>query len=246
MSTYKIGQQIDSIIAPRTAPPRAPDSGVWCVVRAESQREKTAEASLRDAGYGVYAPRYKVRMRDRTRHRRMIVAVRPLFGALRVRAVRSAHRALVPPRQAARGVRSLVKLGASTIVPAAAVEALRRKEADNFGCAYRVEQLLAKFTIGDPVRINEGPFAGLDGIIDAVLAGTIDGETGIVALANLFGRVVRISGLSADDVERLQSATSLPRNGKVQRDHRPTGPSPTKTVRGAAARGKIPVKPKNN
>jgi transcription antitermination factor NusG len=193
--------------------------------------KKTAEASLRAAGYGVYVPRYKVRMRDRSRHRKMIVVVRPLFGAY-VFVQFDPHIEPWSRLATLRGVRSLVKLGAAMTVPAAAIEALRCKEAENFGRALSPRP---QFLLGQAVRITVGPFTGIDGIIEAVLTGTIDGETGIVALANLFGRTVRISGLSAEDVATVEKA---PRPCRACAQPKRTshaaapGPSSTKTERG--------------
>ena len=205
MTTWKKGDHAGYVVRKAARPAieiEQDPARRWFVVNAEHRREKTAEASIKDAGYLVYVPRYKVRARDRSRHRKWIQVERPLFGSYLFVAAAEGESA-ASRIEAARGVRALVRIGERlAAVPDLAIDKMRREQAHNFGQPYRAEQVNTDLAVGEAVRITDGAFSGFYAVIEAVVTGAIDGAAGITALASLFGREVKISGLTADQVER--------------------------------------------
>lgn len=188
----QLGENFEACPWPRRSAARR-----WCIVQTEYRRERTAESEITAAGYLVYVPRYKTRMREQRNHRRWIDTVKPLFpGYLFVDVADEAIPAEWLARQ--RGVRDLVRQGIEPVrVPDRVIDRLRTDEGVNFLQPYRSTGPAVPYAVNDPVRITDGPFTGFYGTIERV-----DAADRITALIELFGRVNPVSGLSVDQIER--------------------------------------------
>lgn len=168
----------------------------WCIVQSEYRREATAEKEIGDAGYLVYVPRFKTKVRDRSM-RKWIDTTRPLLpGYLFVDCADEAVPVAWLNRQ--RGVRDVLRQADQPIrIPDLVIEQLRRDEGINFNQPYRAAGHGVPLEIDQPVRITDGPFTGFYGLV-----GRIDGATRITVFIELFGGVNPVRNLTIDQLER--------------------------------------------
>lgn len=168
----------------------------WCIVQSEYRREKTAEDEIKGAGYLVYVPRFKTRVRDRS-ERKWIDAERPLLpGYLFVDCADEP----VPAVWLAcrRGVRDVLRQGDQVVlVPDRVIEQLRCDQGINFGQPYRSTGPALPLAVDDQVRITDGPFTGFYGLV-----GHIDVADRITVFIELFGGVNPVRNLTIDQLSR--------------------------------------------
>jgi transcriptional antiterminator RfaH len=153
----------------------------WYVVHTRPNAEAVAAHHLIRQGFPVFLPRYP----KRRRHARMIEIVpRPLFPRYLFVAVNLA-------KDRWRAIRSTIGVAALVChgdrpapVPEGVVEALLERCDDNHLIDIGNQP---NYFSGDPVRILDGAFANLIGIIDRMT----DGDR-VAVLLNLMGRSVRV------------------------------------------------------
>lgn len=139
-----------------------PGSRQWCAVTIQHDADRTAEQHVNALGYETYLPRYKIEVRDRRRHRRLIEVERPLFvGYLFARL-----NPLLDPWGAIErtmGVRRLVYgVGRRpSVIPTAFIHELKVRAHSNFALPSKRRDQAPTFNRGDAVRICTGPLAGL-------------------------------------------------------------------------------------
>ena len=133
----------------------------WYLIHSKPQQEGTALAHLERQGFEAFLPRMRRQVRHAGRWREKVEAMFPRYLFVRLDA---AEQDWAPIRSTV-GVSRLVRFGAEPArVPEGLVEALRAR-ADEAGIV-QVEAT-ADFSPGQRVRVLEGPFAGLEGIIQA-------------------------------------------------------------------------------
>lgn len=156
----------------------------WYAVFCKPRQEAIAEENLALQGYWVHLPRISVRRRL---HGRWIDTVEALFPRYIFIRVNPALQSTAPVRST-RGVTGLVRFGSEpAIVPTAVVDALIER-ADGVTGVHQDSRRL--FRPGDPVKVVEGPFTGMEGIFNEQ-----DGEKRVIVLLGLLGKAnkVRIS-----------------------------------------------------
>ncbi|MBT8765806.1 transcription/translation regulatory transformer protein RfaH [Metapseudomonas boanensis] len=143
----------------------------WYVVQCKVRQEERAEENLRRQDYVCYHPKFR---RERLVKGRREIAEESLFpGYLFVHLSQEDNWG---PLRSTRGVNRIVSFGNQpAVLSDGLIEQLQRREHEP--C---VEELLS---IGERVRINEGPFADLEAIFLAM-----DGETRVVLLLNFLQR----------------------------------------------------------
>lgn len=152
----------------------------WICISTHPKKENLALDNLGRQGFEAYCPK----VQKRVRHARQTKDVlRPLFPGYVFAAV---HRDMTRWRscQSTYGVRSVVHAGdRPCFLPPGFVEALRRREIDG-----AIIRRIPTFTIGQRVRLEQGPF---DGMIATIVE--MNDRDRLVVLTELLSRRVRIS-----------------------------------------------------
>lgn len=151
----------------------------WYVVSCKPRQEVVAQENLRRQGFEVYLPRIRVRQRRRDRWVESVQVLFPRYLFVHVdRGVQS-----TASIRSTRGAVGLVRFGGEpATVPSRVIAAIIERE----GAGVH-DQLQPAFQPGDPVRMLEGPFAGIDGIFASA-----DGEKRAVLLIELLGKTNRV------------------------------------------------------
>jgi transcriptional antiterminator RfaH len=136
-------------------PSEAHDEG-WYVLRCKSREEDRAIEHLANQGFEAFAPGCRVTRRVGTVRRKLSEPMFPGYAFVRLSSTRHDWSTL----RSTRGVMQLVRFGATAPrVPAGVIDALRRLDGIDLDA-----QAAARLQPGDPVRLLDGPFAGLQGV----------------------------------------------------------------------------------
>ncbi|MBI3596668.1 MAG: transcription/translation regulatory transformer protein RfaH [Nitrospirae bacterium] len=129
----------------------------WYAVNTKPRQEKLAELSLQRLGVETFSPRLK---QNRLIRKRRQTVIRPLFpGYLFARFNLDNHYRTV---NYAQGVRRIVTFGsAPTTVDEEMIESIKSRLLD--GC---VTVQTPSFSAGQTVRVQSGPFQGLEAIFE--------------------------------------------------------------------------------
>jgi len=162
----------------------------WYVVHTKPRQEDLALDQLQRQCYGIYLPRYK-------RIKRMSDRQAPLWEPMFPRYVfvqpESSQHSLAPIRSTL-GVSNLVRFGnIPAVVPLEVMQRIRAFEAERNQLSL---QQISPLKEGVAVRIAQGPFAGLEGLISDV------SNQRIVVLMQLLTKETRVS-VSAHQIEVL-------------------------------------------
>lgn len=148
----------------------------WYLVYAKPRQEALAKANLERQGYEIYLPLLRT---PRRRLGRRVIQIEPMFPRylfIRLDKIRDNW----APIRSTFGVSRLVRFGAEpTPVPDDLVAALQSRD-DQSGVQDRP---LHEFKHGEPVRIEEGPFVGYQGIFLAKSS-----RERVVVLLNIVGK----------------------------------------------------------
>ena len=154
----------------------------WYVVYCKPRQEEVAEENLLRQGFRVYLPRVRS---TRRRRGQWVDAVEPLFHRYIFIQVDPTWRSTAPVRST-RGVVGLVRFGEQlAVVPDEVINALLQREDPASGLHQDNRPL---FCVGDPVKLVDGPLAGMEGIFAQE-----DGEKRVTVLLELLGKINRIS-----------------------------------------------------
>jgi len=166
-------------IGQRNIDPASAAQRCWYVVSCKPRQELQAQENLRRQGFEVYLPRLKVRQRRRDRWVESVQVLFPRYLFVHVdRAAQS-----TASIRSTRGAVGLVRFGAEpATVPNRVIAAIIEREDAGLD-----DDLQPAFQSGDPVRMLEGPFAGMDGIFASA-----DGEKRAVLLIELLGKTNRV------------------------------------------------------
>jgi transcriptional antiterminator RfaH len=152
----------------------------WYAVLCKPRREVLAETNLVNQGYSVFLPRLATQSR---RDGKWIDTVEPLFPRYLFLAETSEQQGLAPVRSTL-GVSDLVRFGGQpATVPESVVNSLReRLDPATGACAQR-----NVFKRGAPIKLRDGPFAGLDGVFDLAA-----GENRVFVLLDFLGKINKV------------------------------------------------------
>jgi transcriptional antiterminator RfaH len=154
--------------------------GNWYLVYTKARQEYAAAQGLREQDYVVYLPRLCQRRRVRGRLTNVIGVLFPRY--LFVAPGRDGQS--IAPVGSTPGVQKLVRFGALFLpVGENVIAALKAREDPDSGCHRLAPPALQP---GARVRIDTGPFAGLDGIFEARVA-----QDRVVILLDLLGQQAR-------------------------------------------------------
>lgn len=152
----------------------------WYLVYSKPRQEEVASRNLRQQGFDTYLPLVRT---TRRRAGRRITAVEALFPRYLFVKLDPALDNWSPIRSTI-GVTSLVRFGNEPAeVPESLLEFLRRREDDS---GMQVVDT-GKLDPGQPVRVEEGPLAGYEGIFLAR-----SGRDRVVVLLDILGRKARL------------------------------------------------------
>lgn len=149
----------------------------WYAVHCKPRQEAVAEENLLRQGYRTYLPRI---CNARRRKGQWINTTEPLFPRyLFIRVDPTRH--TIAPVRSTRGVSCLVRhCGVPVTIPEEIIEAIMRRAEANSGLHHDVRPL---FCAGEPVRLLEGPLAGMEGVFTEEC-----GEKRVIILLELLGK----------------------------------------------------------
>lgn len=161
----------------------------WYAIQTKPLKEREVAKRLTDLGLEVFLPWLRTRRRIGSRHQWVLVPLFPgyLFSFLDM--VESGKAARYSP-----GVKDFLKFGSQLAeVRQEIIDALRER------CPEGVAQMdLVSAKPGDAVRINEGPFSGLE----AVFEKSLKGSERVAVLLDILGRQTRLE-LPAEAIGRV-------------------------------------------
>ena len=159
----------------------------WYLVHTKPSGEVVAQANLERQAYEVYFPRLKQTARYRGGWRERVGALFPGYIFLRLDEGRQA----LDPVRSTLGVAAVVRFGARySVVPDAVITDLRKRADPRTGLHMLNHRV--SLSPGTPVRVLEGPFAGLECVFERAV-----GAERVLVLLNLLGRETRVH-LSVD------------------------------------------------
>ena len=149
----------------------------WFAVCCKPRQELVAQENLLRQGFHVYLPRIRLKKRRQGRWMDVVEALFPRYVFIRTDPVKKSLASV----RSTRGVVGLVRFGEQPAVVADQVmDALLQRE-DPGSSLHQDSRPL--FEAGMPVRLLEGPFAGMDGIFVQE-----DGEKRVIVLLELLGK----------------------------------------------------------
>jgi transcriptional antiterminator RfaH len=153
----------------------------WVVVNTQANREMIALDHLTRQHFSTYCPVVRRRVRHARQTREVL---RPLFSGylfVRMCANGPGYRSIAFTR----GVRSLVRFGERpALLSDTFICELKSREIDG-----AIVQCMSRYSIGQAIRVTDGPFADLVGTIVAL----DDDRARIVALLNFLSRPVKVN-----------------------------------------------------
>jgi len=166
------------------------DSDKWYAVCCKPRQESVAEENLLRQGFRVYLPRIRIRQRRRGHWIDAVEVLFPRYIFIRL----DPRRRSTAPVRSTRGVVGLVRFGGQpAVVPDAVMEALREREDAASGLH---EDKRPLFNAGEPVKMVDGPLAGMEGIFTQ-----LDGDKRVIVLLELLGKANKVT-VSRDWVAR--------------------------------------------
>jgi transcriptional antiterminator RfaH len=151
----------------------------WYAIRTKPNREKEVEKRLSALNLAVFLPWMRTRRRIGTRFHWVLVPLFPGYLFCRLDIVISGKAARYSP-----GVKDFLTFGNRVAeIGSDIIQGLRERCPD--GVAH-IEPVTAK--PGDTVRINEGPFSGLE----AVFEQSLKGSERVAVLLEILGRQTRL------------------------------------------------------
>ena len=153
----------------------------WFAVCCKPRQELVAQENLMRQGFHVYLPRIQLKRRRRGQWAEVIEALFPRYIFIRA----DTDKQSIASVRSTRGAIGLVRFGGQPAVVADEVmdALIQREDADT--SLHQDSRPL--FRVGEPVRLIEGPLAGMEGVFVQE-----DGEKRVVVLMELLGKANRI------------------------------------------------------
>lgn len=144
----------------------------WYVATTKTNQESIAERELRKQGYRPWNPRVRDRLTVRRKfseHVRHVI--RPYFpNYIFVNFDCELDRWW--PIKSTKGISGILSQGEFLIpVRRGVIEALIEGSNEDFLIDERVDEVVRKFSVGDVVKVTDGPFSGFSGPIDQMNSG---------------------------------------------------------------------------
>ena len=153
----------------------------WFAVCCKPRQELVAQENLLRQGFHVYLPRIRLKRHRRGQWLDVIEVLFPRYIFIRLDPVKSS----IAPVRSTRGVVGLVRFGGQPAVVADEVMAALIQREDSDSSLHQDSRPL--FCSGEPVRLVEGPLAGMEGIFVQE-----DGEKRVIVLLELLGKANKI------------------------------------------------------
>jgi len=154
----------------------------WYSVFCKPRQETVAEENLQRQGFHVYLPRIRTRHRRRGQWVGAVEAFFPRYLFIRIDPLRRSTATV----RSTRGVVSLVRFGREpAVIPDTVIGALLQREDAASGLHLDNRSSICA---GDPVKLVDGPLAGMEGIFAAE-----NGEQRVTVLLEFLGKTNKIS-----------------------------------------------------
>lgn len=153
----------------------------WFAISCKPRQEWVARDNLLRQGFHVYLPRIQVKKRRRSQWVDVIEVLFPRYLFIRIDPAKNS----IAPIRSTLGVVGLVRFGGQPAVVADEVmNALFQRENPDTRLHQDNQPL---FNVGEPVRMIEGPLAGLEGIFVQE-----EGEKRVIVLLELLGKANKV------------------------------------------------------
>ena len=153
----------------------------WFAVCCKPRQELVAQENLLRQGFHVYLPRIRLQRRRRGQWLDVIEALFPRYIFLRIDPLMSS----IAPVRSTRGVVGLVRFGGQPAVVADEIMDTLLQREDAHSSLHQDDRPL--FSAGEPVRLVEGPLAGMEGVFVQE-----DGEKRVIVLLELLGKANKV------------------------------------------------------
>jgi transcriptional antiterminator RfaH len=151
----------------------------WYAIQTKTNKEKEVERRLCDLGIEIFLPWMRTRRRIGSRFHWVLVPLFPGYLFCRLDLMESGKAARYSP-----GVKDFLKFGNQIAeVRSEIVQTLRERCPDGVA---QINPVTAQY--GDAVRINEGPFSGLEAIFER----SLKGSERVAVLLEILGRQTRL------------------------------------------------------
>jgi transcription elongation factor/antiterminator RfaH len=161
----------------------------WYAMQTKANKEKEVEKRLSDLRIEVFLPWMRTRRRIGSRFHWVLIPLFPGYLFCRLDLLESGKVARYAP-----GVKDFLKFGNHIAeVGGAIVTSLRERCPEGIA---QIELMSAK--PGDPVKINEGPFSGLEAIFEKKMKGS----ERVAVLLEILGRQTRLV-LPSETIEKI-------------------------------------------
>jgi transcriptional antiterminator RfaH len=161
----------------------------WYAFQTKANREREVEKRFLDLEFEVFLPWMKARRRIGNKFHDVLVPLFPGYLFSRLDLVMSGKAARYCP-----GVKDFLKFGSEIVEGGEDIVASLRSRCP--GGIAQVEPLAVR--PGDAVKINEGPFSGLEAIFER----RMKGSERVAVLLNILGRQTRLV-LSSEIIEKV-------------------------------------------
>jgi transcriptional antiterminator RfaH len=174
----------------------------WYLIHSKIRQEKQALENLVYQGYECYLPLFPA---EKLRRGKLSIADVPLFPRyLFIRLGTEVPDKSWGPIRSTKGVSALVRFGDQpAMADDALIAFLKSRE------RMLVDAPARLFAPGDPVRLSEGPFAGIEGIYQMA-----DGESRAMVLIEMLGKAtplrVKVGGLRSNDSTTRSAMPVIP------------------------------------
>jgi transcriptional antiterminator RfaH len=156
------------------------ESGLrWYTIQTKGNREREVAKRLGDLELEIFLPWLRTRRRVGGKFQWVLIPLFPGYLFCRLDLIASGKAARYAP-----GVKDFLKFGnAISAIPDEIILTLRER------CPQGIAEILSDgINPGDPVKINEGPFAGLDAVFEKKMRGA----ERVAVLLNILGRQTRL------------------------------------------------------
>jgi len=161
----------------------------WYAIQTKANKEKKVEKRLADLRIEVFLPWMRTRRRIGSRFHWVLAPLFPAYLFCRLDLLESGKAARYSP-----GVRDFLKFGNHIAEVGGEIVATLRER-----CPGGIAQIeLVSVKPGDPVKINEGPFSGLEAIFEKKMKGS----ERVAVLLDILGRQTRLV-LPSETIEKI-------------------------------------------
>ena len=165
-------------------------SSKWYLIMSKPHKDAYAEEQLSNQGYTVYRPLISLKKKVRGKLKQVEESLFPRYLFIELKAGVDNWSSI----RSTKGVLNIVRFG---ITPAEVPGSLIQFLKDNENACGEAAVDLNRFTSGEKVLIDSGPFAGLEAVFERY-----QGDERVIVLLNILNNVAVVN-LSATEIDKV-------------------------------------------